>query len=60
MGLLSRHKFQHRGFLTIEYAALIAIIIAALIGMSVYLKRSICGKLRNVGDAFGHGRQYAP
>lgn len=49
-----------KGFLTIEYAILIAITVAALIGVSVYLKRSLCGKWRDVGDTFGYGRQYEP
>lgn len=47
-----------RGFLSIEYAVLIAIIAAALIGMAVYLKRSLSSKWRETGDTFGHGRQY--
>lgn len=48
------------GFLAIEYAVLLAIIVAALVGMSVYLKRALSGKWRDVGDAFGYGRQYEP
>ncbi len=53
-------NLEKRGAFTIEYAFLIAIIVAALIGMSVYLKRSLCGKWRTVGDTFGYGRQYEP
>ena len=44
--------------MTLEYAALVAIVVAALVGMSVYVKRAICGKWREVGDTFGSGRQY--
>lgn len=51
---------KKKGSLTIEYAVLIAIVAAALLGMAVYLKRSLCGKWREVGDTFGHGRQYEP
>lgn len=49
-----------RGFLSIEYTLLIAILVGALIGMSVYLRRSISGKWRTVADVFGYGRQYQP
>ena len=49
-----------RGTLAIEYAFLIAIVVAALIGMSVYLKRSLSGKWRSAADTFGYGRQYEP
>lgn len=49
-----------KGFLSIEYAVLIAIVVAALVGMSVYIKRSLCGKWRQAGDTFGYGRQYDP
>ena len=44
----------------IEYAVLIAVVAAAIIGMSVYSKRALMGKWRSVGDAFGSGRQYEP
>ncbi|MFH1396920.1 MAG: hypothetical protein ABIH27_00020 [Candidatus Omnitrophota bacterium] len=47
-----------RGFLSLEQAFLIAVVIAALIGMSVYLKRGLSGRYRGAGDTFGHGRQY--
>lgn len=49
-----------RGALAIEYAVLIAIVVAALIGMSAYIKRALSGKWRQAGDAFGYGRQYEP
>ncbi len=48
----------HRGFLAIEYAVLIVIVVATLIGMAVYFKRSLMGRWRGIGDSFGHGRQY--
>jgi len=56
-----RHRClrQKIGLSTIEYAVLIAVIVAALVGMSVYLQRSLSGKWRSVGDTFGYGRQYA-
>jgi Flp pilus assembly pilin Flp len=44
--------------LVIEYAVLIVVIIAALLGISVYLKRAVSGRWRESADTFGHGRQY--
>lgn len=49
-----------RGSLAIEYTVLIAIVVAALLGMQVYVKRAICGRWRAAADTFGHGRQYEP
>lgn len=51
---------SRRGSLMIEHAALIVIMVAALVGMAVYLKRAICGKYRETGDVFGQGRQFEP
>ena len=57
-----RHRClrQKIGLSTIEYAVLIAVIVAALVGMSFYIKRALSGKWRDVGDSFGFGRQYEP
>jgi Flp pilus assembly pilin Flp len=49
-----------KAFLAIEYTILIAVLIAALIGISVYLRRAISGKWRDAADTFGFGRQYYP
>jgi len=49
---------KKNGFLSLEYAILIAIVITALIGLSFYFQRSLSGKWREVGDSFGFGRQY--
>lgn len=46
------------GQFSLEYAALVVIVIAALVGMSIYVKRALQGKWRTVGDVFGHGKQY--
>jgi Flp pilus assembly pilin Flp len=48
------------GFAMAEYAAFIGIIVAALISMAVYMKRAMMGRYKEVGDAFGHGRQFQP
>lgn len=42
---------------TVEYAVLIACIVAAVIGMQIYLKRGIQGRLRGAGDEIG--QQYS-
>ena len=42
----------------IEYAILIAIILAAFLGIGVYFKRGISGRWRATADTVGHGRQY--
>ena len=44
----------------VEYSMLIAVVVAALLGMQIYLKRAICGKWKEAGDVFGYGRQYDP
>ena len=49
-----RRKAQN----TVEYAMLIGIVIAALIGMSVYFRNAVAGKWRESADVFGHGRLY--
>jgi Flp pilus assembly pilin Flp len=43
---------------TIEYAFVIAVVIAALLGIQVYVKRAICDRWRQAADTFGYGRQY--
>lgn len=59
-GLKNISNRRQRGFLALEQALLIAAVAAALIAMSVYIKRAISGKYRDVGDSFGLGRQYEP
>ena len=51
---------RRRGFLSLEYVILVAIVVAALVGMAVYFRRSLCGKWRQAADVFGYGRQYKP
>jgi len=41
----------------VEYSLLIAIVIAALVAMQVYVKRAINGRWKDAGDVFGFGRQ---
>ena len=49
-----------RGSFVMEYAVVLAIVAAALTGMSIYAVRALCGRWREVGDRFGHGRQFEP
>ncbi|MBU3934118.1 MAG: hypothetical protein KKH11_05585 [Candidatus Omnitrophica bacterium] len=49
-----------KGSLAIEYAVLVAIVVVALLGMQVYIRRALCGRWREAADTFGHGRQYEP
>jgi len=54
------HNRMRKGSLTLERAVLIAVVAAALIAMSVYIKRAISGRFRDAADSFGFGRQYEP
>lgn len=56
----ARYSGRNKGAFSLEYAVLIAVTAAALIGMSIYIKRALCGKWRDAGDVFGYGRQYEP
>lgn len=39
---------------------LLAIVVAALLGMSVYIQKALCGRWREGADTFGYGRQFEP
>ena len=58
--LKSTIQNSQRGQSAIEYAVAVTVLVAALVGMSVYMKRALSGKWRQVGDSFGYGRQYDP
>ena len=55
-----KSKIQNSGSVSLEQAALIMIVAAALIGTAVYFKRALQGRWRSVGDTFGYGRQFGP
>lgn len=42
----------------IEYAALIAIAVGALLAFSVYFKRASQGRMKQAADTYGDGMQY--
>jgi Flp pilus assembly pilin Flp len=54
------YSYRNKGILSLEYALLISAVVAALLGMSVYLGRAASGRWRDVGDGLGFGRQYEP
>lgn len=47
-----------KGTMALEYSVVIAIVIAALLGIQIYVKRAICARWKESGDVFGFGRQY--
>lgn len=49
-----------RGMFTVEYGVLLVIVVATLLSMVMYTMRALCGRWKEVGDTFGHGRQYDP
>lgn len=55
---MRRVVFNKTGQSTIEYAILIAVIVAALIGMQTYIRRSIQYRLKQVEDALNEPLQY--
>lgn len=46
------------GQTAVEYAVILTVVIAALITMQMYLKRSLSGQIRSAADSIGE--QYAP
>ena len=49
---------KQRGQSTLEYAVVIAVIVAALLAIQVYMKGGVQGKLRDATDQVGE--QYSP
>lgn len=60
MVMLNKKIRNKNGTFSIEYAFCILVVIAALVGISIYFTRAICGKFRASADVFGYGRQYSP
>lgn len=51
-------KKHIKGMSILEYGLVFAVVVAALVGMQIYLKRAISGRWRQAADTFGYGRQY--
>ena len=49
---------RKKGSFSIEYAVMIMVVVVALVGIAIYLRRAICDRWRTAGDTFGYGRQY--
>lgn len=45
---------------TIEYIAVLIVIISVFIAMGVYYKRGVQARFRQAGDVLGGGEQYTP
>lgn len=56
--MFNRKIKNARAQTSLEYAVIIACIVAALLAMQVYVKRGIAGKLRSAADDIG--QQYDP
>lgn len=50
--------FNKKAQSTLEYAVVIAVVVAALIAMQAYIKRGMQGKLKQASDDIGE--QYSP
>lgn len=48
-----RRLCKHNAQTTLEYAILIGVIVGALVGMQLYLKRGFSGKLKESADSMG-------
>jgi hypothetical protein len=53
-----RRDKKIRAVSTLEYSIVVAVVVAALLGMQIYLKRAVCSRWRQAADTFGYGRQY--
>jgi len=52
-------KIGKRAQTTAEYAILIALVVAAVTAMQIYVKRGMQGKVKDVVDGMGSGMGYA-
>ncbi len=55
------NKFRGKiGMSAVEYSVVIAIVVAALIVMQFYFKRSLSSRWKDTADVFSFGRTYQP
>ena len=52
--------FEKRGMSAVEYSVVIAIVIAALLVMQFYFKRSLSSRWKDTADVFSYGRTFQP
>lgn len=48
-----RYRRNYKGQSTLEYALIIAVVVAGLVAMQIYMKRGVQGKLRESADQIG-------
>ena len=53
-------KINKKSQTILGYAVLIVVVVAAIIAMSVYMKRRVQGSYKRSADVFGQGEQYQP
>lgn len=51
---------KRRATTALEYSVVIAVLVAALLGVQIYIKRAVCARWKESGDVFGFGRQFSP
>lgn len=57
---MMRSARSRKGQEILDYAVLLALVLAALLIMGYYIRNSLSGKIRDAGDAFGQGELYNP
>lgn len=53
-------KLKNAAQSTLEYIVIIGILVAVLMVIGYYYKRSLQGKYKQAADVFGSGEQYQP
>ncbi len=53
-------RMDHTAQSTLEYAVLIAVVVAGIVIMQIYMKAALSGRWKTMADTFGGGQQYEP
>lgn len=53
-----KRRLIKRGMSIVEYSVLIAVVVAALLGIQIYIKRAVCSRWKVSGDVIGFGKQF--
>jgi len=53
-------KKRNKAQAILEYAVLVAVVIAAFLGMRTYVLKSVQAKFKSSADTIGQGEQYEP
>ncbi len=57
---MHKQKFSPKAQSTVEYVAVILVVIGVFLAAGIYYQRSLQGKHRESIDALGGGEQYTP